>query len=62
MLEDGGSVGMHVRDDERRIFLGSQPGSAIDDADGFHGLRLKRGDIVAHEVNVAASESDPSKP
>jgi hypothetical protein len=56
MLDDGGDVGIMVRDDDRSIFLGSERPAEAGSQAGFHGLRLERGDERRHEINVAKDE------
>ncbi len=57
-LFDQGPVGLMVRDGDRRLYLGTAPGGSFltNIPEPFHGLLLKNGADVVHQINVASKK------
>jgi hypothetical protein len=55
VLDDKGGVGVMVRDKDQSLFLGSAPAGYSETglAVPFHGLVLRKGKEVKHQINVA---------
>ncbi|MGZ5515326.1 MAG: hypothetical protein ACXWHD_09395, partial [Candidatus Aminicenantales bacterium] len=57
-LFDEGGVGLIQRDGDRKLYLGSAPaGSSLTRlAEPFHGLLLRNGAEVTHQLNAAVKK------
>ena len=57
-LSDDGGVGVFIREGERSLFLGSTPPESwiTGFSQAFHGLLLRRGTEVVHQLNVVSGQ------